>query len=334
MSPFFEKFQIPAPDFTGLHSQEYSMLQSPREGETMVYNVREITAKSILSKTGLPDADWVVNPYAGCAFGCAYCYAYFVGRFTHPSEPWGTWVDAKTNAPQLLAKELAGKLRDKRKPDIGTIFMSSVTDPYQGAEAQYKLTRGCLEVLANIGYTGSLGILTKSTLVTRDIDIFKRLPSLSVGMTVTATDDPVTSFLETNAPPNAGRLVALRNLHDAGISTYAFVGPLLPHFVRDEKRLAKLLTAIKNTGVGYIYLEHLNLSPYIRDRLLPFLVKKYPELVHHYEKANLQSYRDPLDAMLAQLTEEIGLPVAHSGAIYHKNKESWKILNPPTRRVV
>src|SRR4030065_762250 len=100
----------------------------------MTLTVREIQAKTILSKTGLPDCDWVINPYGGCRFGCKYCYAAFVGRFRHPNEEWGSYVDVKVNAPELLKKELMSKLKGKRKKDIGIIFVSSVTDPYQGLE--------------------------------------------------------------------------------------------------------------------------------------------------------------------------------------------------------
>jgi len=104
--------------------------------------VNEINAKSILQKSGLPDADWVINPYSGCRFACKYCYAAFVGKFRHPGEEWGSYLDVKINAPELLKRELKKKLKNNK--DIGTIFLSSVTDPYQGMEAKYQLTRKCL----------------------------------------------------------------------------------------------------------------------------------------------------------------------------------------------
>jgi len=279
-----------------------------------------IKAKTIMQKTGLPDCDWVVNPYTGCRFGCKYCYAAFVGRFTHPNEEWGSYVDVKINAPELLKKEISGKK--------GIILFSSVTDPYQGLEAKYQLTRKCLQVLVEAGYKDEVGILTKSGLVTRDIDLFKKLKNIHVGMTVTSTGDPISQYLETYATPNEDRLKALKKLHQAGIKTYAFVGPLLPHFVWLEKEMKLLLTELKKTGVSYIYLEHLNLSKYIRDRLYKYLKKDYPQELARFKQAQTPEYRLKLDKLLAKLIKQVGLKVAYGRAIYHKDKQSWQAMGP------
>ncbi len=292
----------------------------------MDYNVREITAKTILQKSGLPDADWVVNPYTGCRFGCKYCYAAFVGRFTHPNESWGSYVDVKVNAPNLLHKELSAKLKKLKNKDIGTIFFSSVTDPYQGLEAKHKLTRQCLQVLVDLDYHGKIGILTKSHLVLRDVDLFKQLKNIEVGMTITSTGDPISKYLETFASPHEARLKTLTKLHDEGIATYAFVGPLLPHFVFQKDKLDTLLRAIKQTGITYIYLEHINLSPAIADRLFHALKKDHPELIKQFKEAQSSEYRKKLDILLAELVQKIGLSVAHQQAIYHHDTSSWKKL--------
>lgn len=292
----------------------------------MDYTVQQITAKTILQKSGLPDADWVVNPYTGCRFGCKYCYAAFVGRFTHPNEPWGSYVDVKINAPDLLRKELAAKFKKAKTKDIGTIFFSSVTDPYQGLEAKHKLTRQCLQVLIDLDYTGKVGILTKSHLVLRDIDLFKKLRNVEVGLTITSSGDPISKYLETYASPHETRLDTLTKLHNEGIPTYAFVGPLLPHFVFQKHNLESLLRAIKKTGVKYIYLEHINLSPAITDRLFKALKKDHPELVKQFKEAQTPEYRKELDIFLAELIHKIELPVAHQQAIYHHDTSSWNNL--------
>src|SRR3989338_10259970 len=126
-------------------------------------DIQVIKAKSILILSKLPDADYVVNPYIGCRFGCTYCYASFMGRFVGKKvSDWGEYVYPKINAPELLKKELK-KLKDKGRGQ--EIFFSSVTDPYQGLEAKYQLTRKCLEELADFGFEGTLSILTKSDLV-------------------------------------------------------------------------------------------------------------------------------------------------------------------------
>src|SRR4030042_910220 len=115
--------------------------------------VAEVECKSVLNKAGL--ADYAVNCYAGCEHGCCYCYARFVTRFSHPGEPWGSFVDVKVNAPQILEREA------KRKR-VGQVFLSSVCDGWQPREASYLLTRQCLEILLHYHYP--LTILTKSAL--------------------------------------------------------------------------------------------------------------------------------------------------------------------------
>lgn len=284
--------------------------------------VNEVEAKSILQKSGLPDTNWVINPYTGCRFACKYCYAAFVGRFRHPNEEWGSYVDVKINAPELLQNELKKKLKDKRS--IGTVFLSSVTDPYQGVESKYQLTRKCLQVLLDFNYQGKISILTKSTLVTRDIDLFKKFKNIEVGLTVTSTGDIVSKYLETYATPHELRLKALVKLSRSGISTYAFVGPLLPHFVWKEKEIEKLLQAIKVTGVRYIYMEHLNLSPAIKTRLFNFLEKDHPELLVQFEESIKPKYRQELDDKIRSVLDKLKMPLAHEQVIHHRDRKSWK----------
>jgi DNA repair photolyase len=181
--------------------------------------INEITARSILTKTGIPDIDYCLNPYVGCSHACRYCYATFMKRFTGHTEPWGSFVDVKINAPEVLRRQLK---RIKR----GNIIISSVTDPYQPAEAKYKITRKCLEALAP--YQLPVSILTKSPLVLRDIDIISRFKDIEVGLTITTDDDKMRRIFEPEAPPVPARIDALKKLHKAGISTYVFIGPLLP----------------------------------------------------------------------------------------------------------
>lgn len=290
----------------------------------MELKVREIQAKTILSKTGIPGDDWTVNPYTGCTYGCKYCYAYFVGRFRHPDEEWGTYLDAKINAPELLRKELLNKLKKTKTKDAGSIWFSSVTDPYQGLEAKYQLTRRCIQVLVDHNYTGRISILSKSPLVTRDIDLFKQLLNIEVGITVTSPGDPVTAYLETYAPPHKERIKALQMLHSAGLKTYAFVGPLLPHLVWRKADMKRLFQSLKNAGVDYIFLEHLNLRPYIRERLFGYLKKDHPELIEQYLKAQSPKYRHELDQLVLGLAKDYKLKIAGGSTIHHPEIGSWK----------
>jgi DNA repair photolyase len=181
--------------------------------------IKEKKAASILSKSGIPGIDYCINPYVGCYHGCRYCYATFMRRFTGHGEAWGTFVDVKINAPEVLRREIGRATR-------GNVLISSVTDPYQPVENKYKLTRQCLEVL--LPYQVSLDILTKSPLVLRDLDLIGKFKEAEVGITITTDDDEIRKIFEPHAPPIGARIHALKTLYGKGIKTYAFIGPLLP----------------------------------------------------------------------------------------------------------
>jgi DNA repair photolyase len=181
--------------------------------------IQEKRVKSILSKSGIPGVDYCINPYVGCSHGCRYCYATFMKRFTGHTEPWGSFLDVKTNAPEVLHRQM-------KKAARGHVLISSVTDPYQPVEEKYKLTRRCLEVL--LPHQFSVDILTKSPLVLRDLDLLKQFKELEVGITITTDDDEIRRIFEPHAPPIEARIQALKTLAKAGLKTYAFIGPLLP----------------------------------------------------------------------------------------------------------
>jgi DNA repair photolyase len=140
-------------------------------------------------------------------------------RFTGHTEPWGSFTDVKLNAPEVLRRQL-------RRAERGSVMLSSVTDPYQPAEAEYELTRKCLDVLAQFKFP--VNILTKSPLVTRDIDIISKIENVEVGLTITTDDEKVRKVFEPCAPPVTDRIEALKKLHKAGINTFIFIGPVLP----------------------------------------------------------------------------------------------------------
>jgi DNA repair photolyase len=145
-----------------------------------------------------------------------------MGRFTgHASEKWGKYVDVRTNMPELLVRQL------QRTSPRGTVLLGSVTDAYQPLEERFCITRRLLEALRAAPHL-AVSILTKSSLVTRDIDILKQLPHVSVGLTITTLSATAQHRLEPCASAPEARLDALRQLRTAGISTYAFVGPIVP----------------------------------------------------------------------------------------------------------
>ena len=283
----------------------------------MLTKINEITAKSILNKSGLPASDWDINPYNGCQFGCMYCYAAQIARWRHPGEEWGSFLDVKINAPELLKKELEKLELKFNKKDFGFIFFSSVTDPYTGLEAKYQLTRKCLEVLADFGYEGGIGIQTKSPLVLKDIDILKRLKNVQVGFTVTTLDDKVSRFLEVAAPPVSARIQAIKELTAAGISTYAFIGPILPHFVKSQNEINQLLDELQSAGVTEVWFEHINLSTKIKARLFDYLKVEASELIPEFEKADNQEYRDQLNKVIFDCLKGRNLKLGLNKIIYH-----------------
>ena len=179
--------------------------------------VREISAKSILSKSQIQD--YALNPYVGCSHSCRYCYAAFMRRFTGHKEKWGQFVDIKINAADLLAREI-------KKKRMGRVWISGVCDPYQAAEKKYKLTLRCLEIL--LEHQWPVTIQTKSSLVLRDIEILEKFKDIEVGFSITTADEKIREIFEPGAPPVKERIRALDVLHARGIQTFAMIAPILP----------------------------------------------------------------------------------------------------------
>jgi len=229
----------------------------------------------------------------------------------------GSYIDVKINAHNLLFQELTKLQKKTGTKNFGSIFFSSITDPYNGVEAKYQLTRKCLGVLSNFGYEGEISILTKSPLATRDIDIFKKLKNVSVGLTVTSLDDSVSRFLEVNAPPVTKRIQALSQLHKQGISTYAFVGPMLPYVVKKENELEELINTLKQTGVRKIWFEHINLNTRIKERLFTYLRKTNPSLILLFEKTKAFVYQKNLDALIYKFVRNHSIKIGGGSVIRH-----------------
>jgi DNA repair photolyase len=163
--------------------------------------------------------EWTCNPYIGCTFGCAYCYAAFLPQNRRPPEEWGKWITAKKNAAALAEKQ-------SRKVAGQTVYMSSVTDPYQPVERGLMLTRGILEAL--VPHQPRLTIQTRGPLVSRDIDVLKEFHSLRVNMSIPTDSERVRQQFEPKAPPLEKRWDALGQLKDAGLPVGVCVTPTLP----------------------------------------------------------------------------------------------------------
>jgi DNA repair photolyase len=241
--------------------------------DTESCRIREVECKSVLNKSGL--ADYTVNCYAGCEHGCVYCYARFATRFSHPSEPWGSFVDIKVNAPRVLAHEV-------RRKSIGRVFVSSVCDGWQPREASYCLTRQCLEILVHHQYP--LSILTKSALAGRDLDILTSSEGVELGVTITTLDEGLRSLIEPRSSSSADRLAMLQEAKRGGIKTYAFLGPLLPYLSDTEVSLVPLFKAVQDVGANYFYIDRLNRRFGVWQSLRCLLQEHFPHLIDGYRK--------------------------------------------------
>jgi DNA repair photolyase len=219
----------------------------------------EITSRTALTKTGIPVAEYAINPYIGCGFGCKYCFAQFIGAFKYRNGIWGKDVWIRKNIPQQLNKEL-------NKITKHTVFLSSSCDPYQPAEKIYKHTRKILKTL--ITHKKHIFVMTKSTLITRDIDLLKKSEELKLNITITTDREDVRRIFEPYAPPIEKRLDTVKILRDAGIETNIFVGPVLP--MNSEK----FALMIKETECK-VHLDPLNYPSLVRKIFYKYKWEKY-----------------------------------------------------------
>lgn len=237
----------------------------------------ETLASSVLNRSGIKGVDYVINPYVGCAHGCTYCYASFMKRFSGHHEPWGQFVDIKVNAPEVLARQL-------RRLASASVHLSSVTDPYQPLEREYRLTRRCLEELVKHQQL-EVSILTKSDLALRDIDLFKRMTNCCVGFTITSARDEIARIFEPLAPPPSRRLAALRRLSQEGVETMAFFGPILPYFSDSDEAIQELFQRFADAKVSRVLVDRMNFYPSVKARVLTLLRRRCPQALGRVEEA-------------------------------------------------
>lgn len=231
--------------------------------------IKEINAKTALSPSKLPGLTYALNPYRGCEHACIYCYAPSV--IHRDRLKWGKLIEAKVNLPRVLSKELRVKTK-------GVVGIGTVTDPYQPAEKKHEITRRCLELL--LLHDFPVCIQTKSSLVLRDIDLFKKLSDLEVGMTLTSHDDGVREKLEPGASSVEERLHALSELSKQGIKTWVFLGPVMPYLTDVDA----LIDAISFVRPGYVLADKLRLKDGIQDSVLGCINEFYPHLRDKYEQ--------------------------------------------------
>ena len=268
---------------------------------------------------------WTINPYRGCEFACKYCYA----RYTHEFMEMRDGLDferkiyVKQQTAWLLRQELK-QVKPGQQIAIGT-----ATDPYQPAEKRFEITHGILEELAQ--HPGlNIGIVTKSDLVVRDIDLLLRVAehnTLSISLTITTLNTKLARILEPRAPRPDLRLDALAKLSTAGLKAGVICAPVLPAITDSPTALDKLVGATKEAGGRYISANTLFLKPCSASIFLPFLEKEFPDLAADYRKRYADHafvskvYSKRLSDLMASLRKKHG--------IIHERGENWQRPYPP-----
>lgn len=255
--------------------------------------VREIEAKSIITKTDIPVCDYAVNPYVGCTHACKYCYASFMKRFTGHTEPWGEFLDVKYWPDIKNPEKYAGK----------ALFFGTVTDPYNPQEEQYRRTRALLEQLQGSGVR--LSIQTKSDLVLRDIDLIRTFPDARVGFSINTLDEDFRADMD-QAVSIQRRLDAMKTLHDAGVRTTCFISPIFPGITDVPAIIDRVRQQCQ-----LIWLENLNLRGSYKADILDYIQAAYPQLLPLYREIYRQgnrAYWEQLDGALEQYAAAAGLP--------------------------
>jgi DNA repair photolyase len=295
---------------------------------------------------------WSINPYIGCAFGCAYCYARYAHRWVvdrhaaaNPDHadmqdardvmvPWLAFerrIFVKQNAADVLRRTLRnGSEKHLALLKDETIVIGTATDPFQPAERRFRITRSILEVLAE--HPGlSVSIITKSPLITRDIDLLKRInrhSSLTIHLSLISTDRELARKIEPRAPTPEARLRALARLAENGIEVGINVMPVLPAITDSPAALEAVVQAVKERGASYLNCCALRLRSSARQRYLPFIEQEFPHLAKRYwatyafDHKVSATYSERLKKRVAGLCEKHGLPYGRWGAADEREDES------------
>jgi DNA repair photolyase len=250
----------------------------------------EVESKSIINHVPgnyLP-FNWTINPYRGCSHACKMCFA----RSTHTymdmnaGSDFETKIVVKVNAPELLRKEL----RAKRWKGEG-IAMGTATDPYQRAEGKYKITRRIIETL--IEYRNPFSILTKGTLILRDLELLQAAASVttvSTAFSIATFDEEAWRKAEPGTPHPRKRMEAVKKLNEAGIPCGVLIAAVLPEINDGKEQLREVVAAAVDAGATHIYPILLHLRPIVREVYMEWLKEQYPQLVSSYEEMYTGSY--------------------------------------------
>jgi DNA repair photolyase len=272
---------------------------------------------------------WSINPYRGCEFGCQYCYARYTHEFLAPKEPAGDGPDLrdprtferliymKENAAWLLEQEL------RRHDPAEEIALGTATDPYQPIERTARITRSLLEVFARRSGL-RLGIVTKSKLIERDVDLLQEIArknTLVVHLTITTPDAALARILEPRAPRPDLRFAAVRRLREAGLTAGVMCSPLLPGITDTAEALDRMAELAAAARASFLVASPLFLKSCSRPTFLSFVREHFPHLAADYESRfetrafATADYRRRLESLVDRARRRHGLGRRSSDAL-------------------
>jgi len=240
-------------------------------GDNMPVNVRRVQVKNLITKSGL-GGRYAINPYVGCPHKCVYCYAACINYSgVERAEEWGTFLDVKIPSEHLNLAKIFRR----------GIFFSSMTDAYNPYEARALVTRKILQAL--LPAEPQISILTKSKLVTRDIDLFKQFKRVKIAFSFSSIDDGFRRRAEPYASSPRDKIAALKLLKNEGIATSVFIAPIFPE-ISDPVAISEAVAPY----VKSIWYDSLNLRAQNRDKVLAFAALLRPDLIPLYEDIYLR----------------------------------------------
>lgn len=240
--------------------------------------------KDYLNKTKLSNLDYVINPYVGCPHKCLYCYAAYMSSFSKHSEEWGEFIDIKCTSKKINTF----KIKNKK------VMVSTVTDPYNSFEAKYEVTRKIMEQLVNS--EAYISVVTKSNLVLRDIDVFKRMKHVEVAISLSTLDEVLRQKLEPNSSSIAERIETLKELKCNGIKTVVFVAPIIP-MITDFKNIIEQTKEF----VDEYWFDKLSLRTSFKTKMFNFIENEYPS----YKPLYNEIYNQKNSQYFDKITEDI-----------------------------
>ena len=235
-------------------------------------NYKQVKVDFLLNKITTKDTlfggNYTIDPYQNCEFGCLYCDSSFEKT-----------IYVKTNAAEIFKKEL-------EQTKKGKIIVGSVHDPYQKAEEEFKITRGLLKIIGQYGF--SCHILTKSDLVTRDIDILSRIDNCKVTISITSLKNSILKIFEKNVPLPELRLQTVKKLRNKDINAGLAVIPVLPYIVEEE--FEEIIKSACNHKAHYLLHKYLELKGDQKTCFINILKEFFPDFVEKYEKLFENNY--------------------------------------------